>query len=211
MALGIKDPLMTAVKALIRIAPGLLRIKVDVVGLEGFDRTRPYVYMSNHLSLVDGPLLVLVIPQLVRIILKKEIFGIPIVGLGMRYIGFVPVDRKGVDSGRRSVERAARLMKEARYSFLVFPEGTRSLDGRLQRFRRGGFFLALAARAPVVPVVIRGTRDLMPKGSWFAKPGRVLVAFGRPIDVEGLGPDDLPALVERTRAAIQDLAGKEGP
>jgi 1-acyl-sn-glycerol-3-phosphate acyltransferase len=210
MVFGLRDPLLTIIKRLVRFAPVLLGLKIDVRGLDVIDRTKSYVFMSNHLSFIDGPLLVLVIPQLVRVIMKKGVFRIPIVGLGMRYLGFIPVDRKGVNSGRVSVEDAAQLMKKRRYSFLIFPEGTRSLDGNLQRFRRGGFFLALAAGVPIVPIAIRGTRELMPKGSPFAKPGRIRVAFCRPLAVEGNGPEDLSALMERTREAIRDAVEKEG-
>jgi 1-acyl-sn-glycerol-3-phosphate acyltransferase len=210
MVFGLRDPLLAVVKRFLRFAPGLLGLKVDIRGLDVIDRTKSYVFMSNHLSFIDGPLLFLLIPQLVRVILKKEVFRIPIVGLGMRYMGFIPVDRKGVNSGRVSVEYAARLMKKRRYSFLIFPEGTRSLDGNLQRFRRGGFFLALAAGVAVAPIAIRGTRELMPKGSPFAKPGQVRVTFCRPLAVDGYGPEELSALMERTRATILDAVKKEG-
>lgn len=210
MVLGLRDPLLAVIKRLLRFAPAMLRLKVDIYGLDAIDRAKSYVFMSNHLSFIDGPLLFLLIPQLVRIIPKKELFLIPIVGLGMRHLGFVPVNRKGVNSGRVSVEYAARLMKERRYSFLIFPEGTRSLDGNLQRFRRGGFFLALATGVPVAPIAIRGTRELMPKGSPFAKPGRVRVTFCRPLAIEGCGPEDLKVLMERTREAIRNAVEKEG-
>jgi 1-acyl-sn-glycerol-3-phosphate acyltransferase len=94
-------------------------------------------------------------------------------------------------------------MKEKGYSFLIFPEGTRSLDGRLGRFRKGGFFLAVGAGVPIVPVTIRGTFELMPKGRFGAKRGTVRVEFHDPISVEGYSVGNMDALVEKVRDAIE--------
>ncbi len=96
-------------------------------------------------------------------------------------------------------------MRERGYSYLIFPEGTRSLDGRLGPFRRGGFFLALETGAPIVPVTIRGTRELMPKRQPFARRGRVEVVFHDPIPTAGTTVEGMPGLMEKVRAAI--LAG----
>ena len=141
--------------------------------------------MPNHLSFLDGPLVMMLIPGAARVILKRSVLRLPIVGLGMRHVGFVPVDRKGAAGGKRSIARAAALMRDRGYSFLIFPEGTRSRDGNLRAFRRGGFFLALESGAPIVPVTIRGTFELMPKGQWFARRGTVRVAFHEPVPVTG--------------------------
>jgi len=196
------------VLSVLRLSPKVLRIETDVRGLENIDPAASYVYMPNHCSLLDGPLLVMLIPQTVRAIIKVEAFRIPVVGLGLRHLGFVPVDRKGAKAGAASVKRAADLMKRKNYSFLIFPEGTRSLDGRLQRFRRGGFFLALESGAAIVPVAISGTFKLMPKKSLFVRPGRIRVTFCPPVGVTGCGPDDIPVLTERVRTAILN-AGRE--
>jgi 1-acyl-sn-glycerol-3-phosphate acyltransferase len=151
----------------------------------------------------------MLIPHPVRVILKKEIFRIPVVGTGMRHIEFVPVDRKGIKGGKASIERAARLMKDKGYSFLVFPEGTRSLDGNLQKFKRGGFFLALESGAPIVPVAIQGTFEIMPKKSFFVRKGRIRVVFRPPIPVQGYDQDHLAGLMDKVRTSIQDAGQKE--
>jgi 1-acyl-sn-glycerol-3-phosphate acyltransferase len=98
-------------------------------------------------------------------------------------------------------------MREKGYSFLIFPEGTRSLDGNLGPFRRGGFFLALESRAPIVPVTIRGTRELMPKGQRFSRRGKVEVVFHDPIPTAGVTIKAMSGLMERVKAAILISAG----
>lgn len=206
--LGLREPLVTAAYGLVRLARRILGIGLEVSGLDRLDRGTAYVFMANHLSLLDGPVVMAHVRRPCRVILKKSILRIPILGLGMRYVGFVPVDRKGTEGGKRSIARAARWVREHRYSFLIFPEGTRSLDGRLGPFRRGGFFLALESGAPIVPVTIRGTGGIMPKGKWLARPGRVEVVFHEPVPTAGTGAETMPALMETVRAAI--LRGASG-
>jgi 1-acyl-sn-glycerol-3-phosphate acyltransferase len=159
--------------------------------------------MPNHLSFLDGPLLFLVIPKPVRVILKKEIFKIPVIGMAMKNVEFVPVDRKGIRGGKISIDSAARLIKEKGYSFLIFPEGTRSLDGELQKFRRGGFFLAADSQTPIVPVTIRGTFKIMPKGAAFVKRGLIKIIFHPPVLVDGFDKSNMPELMESARNTIQ--------
>jgi len=185
-----------------RIGRRVLGIDVEVSGLERFDHKASYVFMPNHESFLDGPMMVMVIPQSVRAIMKKNVFGIPVLGWAMRYVGCVPVDRRAGGGGIKSIEKASRLMRERGYSFLIFPEGTRSLDGKLQRFRRGGFFLAIAGGAPIVPVTIGGTFELMPKGRFGAKRGTVSVVFHPPVPVEGYSEGNVAELVEKVRTAV---------
>jgi len=186
----------------------ILAIRVDVSGREAVDKKTRYVFMANHLSFIDGPLLFRLIPQSVRVILKKSVFRIPVVGQGMRFVGFVPVDRKGIRGGKQSIEAAGRLMRERGYSYLVFPEGTRSRDGRIQAFRRGGFFLALEAGASIVPISIAGTFALMPKGSVFARSGRVRVRFHPPVPVERHKRETMGELMAEVKAAIESGLGE---
>lgn len=200
--LGIRDPLLTVGKWAMGVSRRILGLKVEVCGLEQLDPIRPYVFMANHLSFLDGPALFYVIPQKVRVILKKSVFKIPVVGPGMKFVGFVPVDRKRAAGGKRSIERAIRMMKERGYSFLIFPEGTRSRDGRLQPFKRGGFFLAIGSGAPVVPITIKGTYELMPRGKLWPKPGKIEFIFHPPISTDGLTAEDIPQLMERARQQI---------
>lgn len=201
---GWSEPLIAISKWGISIGSKILAIQVDVSGLEGIDRKKAYVFMSNHLSLIDGPLLFWLIPQSIRVILKKEVFRIPIIGQSMRHVGFVPVDRKRLKGGKRSIERASQLIKEKGFSFLIFPEGTRSRSGKIQPFKRGGFFLAFSSQAPIVPISIQGTYELMPRGSFFVKKGRVKVEFRHPLPVSDYSLQTMRQLIENVQNTIKN-------
>jgi len=206
---GIREPLFEFGKAAMWLSKGILGLRLEVTGLEHVDRAKTYVFMGNHTSFIDGPLLFMLIPQHVRVILKKSIFKLPILGFGMKFVGFIPVDRKHAQRGKEAIERAARQMREREYSFLIFPEGTRSLDGNTGAFRRGGFFLAMESGAPIVPVSIRGTFEIMPKGSFFVNKGSIRVAFRPAIPVQAASEQNMSGLMEKVRASIQAGLEKE--
>jgi 1-acyl-sn-glycerol-3-phosphate acyltransferase len=199
----LREPLLLLGKFAMAIGRVILSIHLDISGRECVDRKQPSVFMANHMSFLDGPLLFLVIPQFVRVIIKKEVLRIPIIGWAMKFVGFVPVDRKGIKSGRVSIEHATRLIKEKRYSYLIFPEGTRSLDGQMRAFRRGAFFLAVNSQAPIIPITLEGSNELMPKGSSSAKKGMVKVVFHAAVPVQGCGEQDIPQLMETVRSRIR--------
>lgn len=199
---GLRDPLVVVGQWAVRRGRRLLGIDVDVSGLDRLDSRTAYVFMPNHGSFLDGPLVMAAIPGAARAILKKSILRIPIIGMAMRFVGFVPVDRKGREGGKKSIARAAALMRNKRYSYLVFPEGTRTRDGLLGPFRRGGFFLAMETGATIVPITIEGTFELMPKGQWYARKGRVRIGFHDPVPVSGWTPETMSGLIERVREAI---------
>jgi 1-acyl-sn-glycerol-3-phosphate acyltransferase len=202
MIAGLRDPLIAVGLWAMRVSRRILGITIEVSGLERLDPRRPAVFMPNHGSFIDGPLVMTLIPGVARVILKKPVLRIPIVGTAMRFVGFVPVDRKGAEGGKKSIARAAALLRGRGYSYLIFPEGTRTLDGRLGPFRRGGFFLALETGAPVVPVTISGTRELMPKGQWFARKGKVKVVFHESVPTGSYRVETMSALMDKVRAAI---------
>lgn len=197
------QPVLWISNGALRLGTFILGIRIRVSGLHHIQKDQPYVFMSNHLSLLDGPILFITIPQPVRVILKKGVFQVPVVGVAMTLLGFVPVDRRGIRGGRQSIQKATQRIKEKGHSFLIFPEGTRSRDGHIQSFKRGGFFLAVYSQVPIVPVTIRGTYELMPKGSRFAKKGEVRVIFHPPVSVEGKGKEDIPELRETVREIIR--------
>jgi 1-acyl-sn-glycerol-3-phosphate acyltransferase len=199
---GSRNAFLAYGRWMMRVGRLILGIDIEVAGLDRLDRRTPYVFMSNHLSFLDGPLLMTVIDRPARVIVKRFVFRIPVLGLGMRFSGYVPVDKEGTGAGRKSIARAARLIKEEGYSFLIYPEGQRSWDGKMQPFRRGGFFLALEAGAPIVPVSISGTFELMPRGKWLIKKGPVRIVFHEPISVDGYSLEKMPELMERVRAAV---------
>jgi 1-acyl-sn-glycerol-3-phosphate acyltransferase len=202
MVAGWRDPLIAVGQWAMRVSGRVLGIKVEVSGLDRFDPRTALIYMPNHISFLDGPLLEMLIPGAARVVLKKSILRIPVVGLAMRFVGFVPVDRKGAEGGKRSIARAVRMIREQGYSFLIFPEGTRSRSGKLQRFRRGGFFLALETGAAIVPVTISGTFELMPKGQKYARRGSVRVAFHDPIQTAGCTIETMAGLMEKVKVTI---------
>ncbi len=192
---------------MMKVGRFLLGIDIDASGRERLDRRTPYVFMCNHLSFLDAPMLVTVIDRPVRFIVKRFVFRIPVLGLGMRFAGYVPLDKEGFGEGRKRIARAVRLVREKGYSFLVYPEGTRSWEGKLLRFRRGGFFLALDSGAPIVPVSIQGTYELMPRSRRMIRKGTVRIVFHEPIAVAEYSVETMPALMERVRAAIAASLG----
>ena len=204
-----REPLLFIGKFAVALGRPIVGIRLDISGRETVDRKKPSVFMANHLSFLDGPLLFLVIPQSVRVILKKEIFRIPIVGWAMKFVGFVPVDRKGRKSGRISIEQATRSIIEKGYSYLIFPEGTRSLDGEMQAYRRGAFYLAVNSQVSIVPITLEGSYELMPKGCFFAKKGTVRVVFHEAVAVQDCGEKDIPRLIETVQKLIRSGFQKE--
>ena len=136
-------PIVFVGRSGVRLGKAVLGVRIEVRGFEHVDFDRTYVYMPNHISFLDGPMMFIVLPCFVRVIAKQELFRVPFLAQAMRVAEFIPVDRKGQEGGKKAIQRAVRLIREKGHPFLIFPEGTRSLDGRLQRFRRGGFYLAL--------------------------------------------------------------------
>ena len=199
---GWREAFLVYATWMMKVGRRILGIDVRAEGLQRLDRTRPYVFMGNHQSFLDGPLLATVADRPLRFIVKRFVLRIPVLGLGMAFAGYVPLDREGVGEGRRRMALAARLIRQRGYSYLIFPEGTRSWDGKLQRLRRGGFYLALEAGANIVPVSVRGSHELLPRGSRLIHGGPVRIVFHEPIDVSGYGPGTMPRLMERVRAAL---------
>ncbi|HSA96190.1 MAG TPA: lysophospholipid acyltransferase family protein [Acidobacteriota bacterium] len=199
---GLMDAFLSYGAWMMRVGRWILGIDVEAEGLERVDPAERYIFMSNHLSFLDAPLLTTVLPRPVRFIVKRFVFRIPVLGLGMKFSGYVPLDKEGFGEGRKRIARAAELIRTKGYSFLIYPEGTRSREGTLLPFRRGGFFLALETGVPIAPISIQGTYELMPRGSKRIRKGRVRIVFHEPIPVDGTGSETLPALMERVRAAI---------
>lgn len=151
-------------------------VRVRVTGLENISR-EPSIVMSNHVSNLDPPVLLPSIPGMTSVMLKKELMRIPLLGRAMRMGRFVPVARgHSREEATRSIAAAREALQHGMH-LTIFPEGTRSPDGKLLPFRKGGFFLATEAGAPVVPVVLRGTDRLMRRGSFKLQPGEVSVEF----------------------------------
>jgi len=167
---------MKTVRASLRIA----KIRVRVEGLENIPPS-VCIFAANHISNVDPIAFVPAIPRRVSVLLKSELFRIPILSTAMRLAKFVPVDRADKEAAVASVDVALGVLKEG-LSLAVYPEGTRSPDGRLKPFKKGTFALAIEAGVPIVPVSISGAQHLMRKGEWTMRPGETVVRFGPPVD-----------------------------
>jgi 1-acyl-sn-glycerol-3-phosphate acyltransferase len=160
-----------------------------------------YIYMTNHQSNFDIPVLYGALPVQFRWLAKAELFRIPIFGRGMRGAGYISIDRSNRQSAFQSLNRAAESIR-AGASIMIFPEGTRSRDGRLQPFKKGGFVMAVDAGVPIVPVVISGTHDIMPKGALLIRRRCVQVHVGAPIETTGFSRQTKDALMAKVRAAM---------
>ena len=167
---------------------------------------RSYVFLANHQSLFDIPLLLTTCPGQVRMMAKRSLFRIPIFGWGMAAGGFIPIDRGDRSTARQSFASALARLK-AGTSILLFPEGTRSKVDTLLPFERGGFLLAMKTGLPIVPVGIRGTRAVQPKGSFAIRPGTVEVRYGAPIDCSQYGIRRKAELNAEVRRRVAELAG----
>jgi 1-acyl-sn-glycerol-3-phosphate acyltransferase len=166
------------------------------------DPARPYVFMANHLSTVDIWALLVLLPVPVRMIAKKQLASIPLLGWAMLAGRFIFIDRHNPASARRSIDRAKERIR-AGHSVLLFPEGTRSRSGALLPFKKGGFHLAVDAGVPIVPVALKGTRETMPPGSLLLRPGPIHAVVGAPIPTEGV--TDREALMGQVRQVIEQM------
>ena len=177
----------------------LAGVKVETSGLEKLDPTRTYIFMSNHTSNLDPPILLPLIPRRTSVMAKKELFSYPILGETMRMGSLVPVDRGNRDAGIAAVHAAADVVRQG-INMTIYVEGKRSFDGKLLPFKKGPFYLAAECGVPVVPVTIVGTHELMPKARFQISPGSVKIIFHDPIAPGEFGDRD--CLMGRVRAAI---------
>jgi 1-acyl-sn-glycerol-3-phosphate acyltransferase len=177
----------------------LAGIHVETKGLDKIDPARTYIFMSNHVSNVDPPILMPLIPRRMSIMVKKELFRVPVLARLMRFGSLVPVDRGNRESGIAAVRAAADVIRQG-LNMTIYVEGHRSFDGKLLPFKKGPFYLAEECGVPIVPVTIVGTHYVMPKRRFAIKPGKVTVIFHRPIEPRDFGGRD--CLMEKVRRAI---------
>jgi 1-acyl-sn-glycerol-3-phosphate acyltransferase len=178
----------------------LTGVRVQTVGLDRLDPARNYIFMSNHVSNLDPPITIPLIPRRTSVMVKKELFSYPILGRAMRMGSLVPVDRGNRDAGIESVRVSKQVVQQG-LNMTIYVEGHRSFDGKLLPFKKGPFYLAMECGVPVVPVTIAGTHYVMPKGRFAIKPGEVTVIFHSPIEPESFGSRE--CLMEKVRAVIE--------
>jgi 1-acyl-sn-glycerol-3-phosphate acyltransferase len=178
-------------------------LRVGVEGLENIP-TGPCMFAANHTSNADAAAIVGAVPRRLAIFGRKSLFDIPIVGLAFKLAKFVPVDRGNREAGINAVKQAVEYIKSGS-SFLVYPEGTRSPDGRLLRFKKGAFIMAIEAGIPIVPLACSGAHRVMRKKSLVIQPGKVNVQFGKPILAAGYTIEQRDALAKQVHDAIAGL------
>lgn len=196
------EPLYRAGVGGAKFAMRLGGIRVRVEGAENIP-AGVCIFVANHVSNADPPAVVAAIPRRVALLAKKEVYRVPVLAQALRLAGFVAVDRSNTDAARASVEAALERMREG-LSFLVFPEGTRSPDGRLRPFKKGSFLMAIRAGVPLVPVSVAGSHRVLPKGKWRIRPGVVVVRFHPPVNAAEYAieqRDELVARIERLVAS----------
>jgi 1-acyl-sn-glycerol-3-phosphate acyltransferase len=177
----------------------LTGVRVETVGLDKLDPAGTYIFMSNHASNLDPPILIPLIPRRTSVMVKKELFSYPILGKAMRIGSLVPVDRGNRDAGIEAVKAAKQVIGQG-LNMTIYVEGKRSFDGKLLPFKKGPFYLAMECGLPVVPVTIAGTHYAMPKKRFAIRPGTVKVIFHEPIEPKDFGGRE--CLMEKVRGAI---------
>ena len=183
-------------RLVIKITLAILGVQARVRGLNAVDFSISQVVICNHLSNLDGPLLIGVLPVNPRVLIKAEARKIPLVGWVMKLAGFVFVDRSSSQRRQEALAQAIEKVEKKHYSFLVFPEGTRSKDGRMRDFKKGSFLIALRAGVPVLPVKISGTHQLMPPGRKTVGRGTVDIEFFPRQELKDTKESGLPEFIQ---------------
>jgi 1-acyl-sn-glycerol-3-phosphate acyltransferase len=195
----------------VRLGMLLSGVRYSVVGRERLDPRGVYVYTPNHQSMIDPPMVWVSLGSLALrpgFLVKKEIGRVPVLGYGIRQIGMLLVDRSNSERALASARMATERLHAGR-SFTVFPEGTRTRDGKLLPFKKGAFHMAVDAQVPIVPVSIDGAHRAMPRGAMRLRPVPIRVTIHDPIPTAGLTQEDVPELLERTRAAVASAVTEE--
>jgi 1-acyl-sn-glycerol-3-phosphate acyltransferase len=184
-------------------------IRVRLKGLKSIDPSKSYIYMANHQSNFDIPVLLAHLPVQFRWLAKAELFKIPLFGLAMKRVGYISIDRSDFRSAVKSLKKAAETIRKGT-SVVIFPEGTRSLDGKIHDFKKGGFIMAIDSKVPIVPVVIHGTRAIMPKATlriWTNN--NVLIEIKKPIPTSEFTRKSKDILMENVRKSICESFDKK--
>jgi 1-acyl-sn-glycerol-3-phosphate acyltransferase len=196
-------------RLLYRLGVGGMMFAVRAVGVrirtEGLEHIPEgaCLFVANHTSSADAPAVVGSIPRQVAILAKKSLFQIPIVGQAFRLAQFVAVDRENRESAISSIEKASEALRRGK-SFLIYPEGTRSPDGRLQGFKKGAFVMAIKGGVPIVPVACAGAHRIMEKRSLIVHAGKIVVRFRPAIDASAYTFEQRNQLSARVRASLAE-------
>jgi 1-acyl-sn-glycerol-3-phosphate acyltransferase len=197
-------------RALLRISG----VKVKVEGLEKIAKDGSYVFVSNHLSYMDTPVALANIPVQFRFLAKRGLFQIPFLGWHLGRAGHIQVPRGDARAGVKTMNHAAEVVRACGISLLIFPEGGRSHDGELQSFKEGAAFIAIRAGVPLVPMCLKGTREVLPFGSGTVRSGTVIMRIGDPIPTEQATDRDRARITAELRhrivALLEQAPSKDG-
>ena len=180
---------MKVARAWARMLLRIAGVRVTVEGLEKIDQTRGYVFVSNHVSYMDTPVILAHIPAQFRFMAKADLFRIPFLGTHLKSAGHIPVPKDNPREAMRALAEAGKAIRDKNISVLVFPEGGRSLEG-LQPFKEGAALLGIKAGVPIVPIGLRGTLDVLPMHSVHLRRGHVVLRVGDPVATADLRPAD---------------------
>ena len=196
---------MAVARAWARLLCRLAGVQLKIVGLEHINPQANYIIAANHLSYMDTPVVLGYLPVDFRFMAKKGLFKIPFLGTHLASAGHLPVVNDNPRDGIRALNDAAKVIAARHTSVLIFPEGGRAATGQLQEFRDGAFFLAIKSGAPVLPVCLIGTYEMLPFGSGFMKPGPITMRIGAPIETAGRHIKERTALSQQVREEIARL------
>lgn len=205
--MGDITPLYRVAMRIILLGLKAAGIRVEVSGIELVPKGRSCIFLCNHVSNLDPPVVLPILPGRSSVLLKQELMRIPVLGTAMRMAKFVPVERGSRRDAAQASVAAASDALESGLNILIFPEGTRSRDGRLSGLKKGPFFLAQQTGAPVVPMVISGTQNMMGKGSWKIRPGIASVQMLEPLDPAAFATRE--QLMQAVRSAMAEALPPE--
>ena len=188
-----------------RLLLAISGVKVHVEGLEKITEDGSYVFVSNHLSYMDTPVVLASIPVQFRFLAKRGLFQIPFMGWHLSRAGHIPVPRGDARAAVKTMTLAAQIVKDQRISLLIFPEGGRSRKGEMRPFMEGAAYVAIRAGVPLVPIGLIGTREVLPYGSGNIRSGQVTMRIGDPIPTTEAALHDRAHLTEELRHQIVSL------
>ncbi|MFC2166777.1 lysophospholipid acyltransferase family protein [Acidobacteriota bacterium] len=197
------DPFL---KGSLKLLFKLIFVKVRVEGQENLDPDLTYLFMANHVSLFDIPLLAAYIPTFVRGVEALRQFKWPVYGWAIRRLGNIPIDRKNIHASIRSIKKTERVLKSGT-SIAILPEGHRTIDGKLSPFKKLPFHLAKQAKVPILPIGLSGLFQLKSRDSSVIRPGPITIRFGKPVlpeEIEKLSKEDLNVHIFNQIAALID-------
>ena len=180
-------------------------VKIIVEGLENINPNTSYVVMGNHQSHFDVPAIFCIVKNLtIRFFTKKELFAIPLFGWAMKSAGMIKIDRSNRAQAIRSMSQSVKKIKEKGTSLVVFPEGTRSSNGKVHEFKKGGFVIAIKGHIPILPVSVSGTWLILKKHTLKIDPGIIKIVFDKPIETSEYGQENKAKLIAKIQQLVEN-------